>query len=106
MSWAYDVTSGKSSNVAVAIPWSLDYSHWNSLKAPSLFRVFPHVSLIGSGDARSTTLSKDPHFAIGCGIRLANTLGVGVSVPVNDPFAHAYVMAGLSLTGLVKFALD
>jgi hypothetical protein len=105
ISWALDVRSGRASNVAVAVPWSLGYSHGQALQRPTLFRFFPHVSLLGSGDAKSATLGNNPEFAIGCGIGLANALALGVSVKVNDPFAHAYLMAGVSLTDLLKFAL-
>ncbi len=104
ISWALDVRNGKTSNVAVAVPWSLDYARLPLQHAPPLFRFFPHVSLLGSGDAKSATLNNSPHFTMGCGIGLANALALGVGIQVDNPFAHAYIMAGLSLTDIAKFA--
>ncbi len=104
MSWALDVRSGSSRNIAVAVPWSLDYARLPLMKQPPLFRFFPHVSLLGSGDAKTATLVSNPRFTMGCGVGLANAIAVGVGVQVDSPFAHAYVMAGLSLTDIARFA--
>ena len=56
-------------------------------------------------DAYSASLSGNPHFAMGGGVCLANALAVGVGFNMNQPLAHAYVMAGLSLTDIVTIAL-
>jgi hypothetical protein len=105
ISWALDVRNGKASNVAVAVPWSLDYARLPLRQAPPLLRFFPHVSLLGSGDAKSATLNNNPHFTMGCGVGLAGALALGVGVQLDNPFAHAYIMAGLSLTDIVQFVL-
>jgi len=104
ISWALDVRHGTSSNVAVAVPWSFDYAHWQTTNSPPLLRFFPHVSLLGSGDAHAATLTRNPHFTMGCGFGFANALAFAVGVQINDPFAHAYIMAGLSLPDLAKLA--
>jgi hypothetical protein len=105
ISWALDVSNGKASNVAVAVPWSFSYSRLSSVKELALFRFFPHMALLGSGDAKTATLTRNPHFAMGCGVGLANALAFGVGVQVDDPFSHAYIMAGLSLTDFAKLVL-
>jgi len=106
ISWALDITSGKASNVAVAVPWSVDFAHWRELNEPSLLRFFPHVSLLGSGDAHTATLSNNPHLTLGCGVELAHSLAVGVGIPMGNQLSHAYIMAGLSLTDLLNLALS
>jgi hypothetical protein len=104
ISWALDVTNGKASNVAVAVPWTLDYSGQSMKNSVKIFRIFPHISLLGKADAQSASLSNNPHFAMGGGFCLINALAVGVGFNINQPFGHAYVMAGLSLTDIVKIA--
>ena len=105
ISWALDVTNGRASNVAVAVPWTLGYRDQSTTNLARMFRVFPHVSLLGKADAYSASLSGNPHFAMGGGVCLANALAVGVGFNMNQPLAHAYVMAGLSLTDIVTIAL-
>jgi hypothetical protein len=105
ISWAFDVRNGTSSNVAVAVPWSFDYSRWHLSNGQPLLRFFPHISLLGSGDAKTASLTRCPHFAMGYGLGLVDVLAVGVGLKVNEPFAHAYVMVGVSLTDLLKFVL-
>jgi len=105
ISWAFDVRSGTSSNVAVAVPWSFDYSRWHLSNGQPLLRFFPHVSLLGSGDAKTASLTSNPHFTMGYGLGVVDAFAIGVGLQVNDPFAHAYVMAGISLTDLLKLVL-
>jgi Na+-transporting NADH:ubiquinone oxidoreductase subunit NqrE len=74
------------------------------MKQPPLFRFFPHISLLGQGDAKTATLTSNPRLTMGCGIGLANALALGVGVPLNEPLSHAYLMAGLSLPDIVDLA--
>lgn len=103
ISWAIDLRHGSASNVAVAVPCSLDYRRV-SLRSGPLFRIFPHISLLGKANAQSPSLSGNPLFAMGGGISLVNAFAVGVGLKVSEPLGHAYVMAGLSLTDLLKLA--
>ena len=104
MSWALDVASRQTSNVAVAIPWRLEYTASQLTRTPASLQFFPHISLLGKADAESASLSHNPHFAWGGGICFANAIAFGVGVRVDQPLGHAYIMAGLSLTDLAKLA--
>ncbi len=105
MSWAIDVSNGKTSNVAVTFPW-MGALHSRSVShSARSFQLFPQVSFLGKTDMNDTSPRKSPLFAMGGGICLANALAVGVGFKVNEPFAHAYFMAGLSVTDIVKLAL-
>jgi len=42
---------------------------------------------------------------MGYGLGVVDAFAIGVGLQVNDPFAHAYVMAGISLTDLLKLVL-
>jgi hypothetical protein len=104
ISWALDVASRQTSNVAVAVPWRLEYAVNRLTRAPASVQFFPHISLLGKANAESASLSHNPHFAMGGGICFANAIAFGVGIRVDQPLDHAYIMAGLSLTDLAKLA--
>ena len=105
ISWAVDLSNGRTSNVAVTFPWIYEHSHSGIAQSPVPFRIFPQVSLLGSFGANGAVTSSSPLFALVGGICLANALGFALGLKLDGPFSHAYGMAGLSLTDIAKLAL-
>jgi len=104
ISWALDVAKGTTSGVVVTFPWLRGFSSELGETAPKMVRFFPQVSLLGKSTPNDATTRVSPLFAAGGGICLASAIAIGLGVKLNEPFSHAYFMAGISITDALKLA--